>query len=109
MLSLRLAPFAILLEVDLALHKLSILAGPVIDTTALGAAQLDELILRHNEGNYTQSERQSQQKLVLTPQTTDGVPGPKLTTGQGFHQGIDDEPCGKDDNEAYRNIAKHLL
>ena len=50
---MRLAPFAVFLDIDFALHKLSILAGPVIDTTALGAGEFEKLILRHREPLYS--------------------------------------------------------
>jgi hypothetical protein len=45
MFRVRLTPFAVLFELDLALHKLSVLARPVVDAVALRAREFDELIL----------------------------------------------------------------
>ena len=46
-------PLAVLLQLDLALHELLVLARPVVDTLALLAGELDELFLGHNAANYS--------------------------------------------------------
>ena len=60
MLRMGLAPFAILLEIDLALDELAVLARPIIDAAALAARELEKLILRHNARHYTQNHPESQ-------------------------------------------------
>ena len=42
-----LAPFAILLELDLLDHELAVFARPIVGPLADGAAELDELVLGH--------------------------------------------------------------
>ena len=44
-LRVRLAPTAILLELDFARDKLPVLAGPVVGAIALAACESEELIL----------------------------------------------------------------
>jgi len=44
---LRPAPFAPLLELYLALHKLFIFAGPIVNAFAFGAGKFDESLLGH--------------------------------------------------------------
>jgi hypothetical protein len=58
-LGLLLAEFAELLELDLALDKLAILARPVVDVLALLARKFDELILGHGE-DYTRKHESAQ-------------------------------------------------
>jgi hypothetical protein len=41
------APLAVLFELYFAHDKLPVLARPIVDTAALAARELDELILRH--------------------------------------------------------------
>lgn len=41
------APFAKLLELDLAFNKLFVLAGPIVNTLTFGAGELYESVLRH--------------------------------------------------------------
>jgi hypothetical protein len=41
------APLAILFELNLALHQLFILGGPIVDALALIAGELYQAILRH--------------------------------------------------------------
>ena len=45
MLGVRLAPLAILLELDFARDKLPVLAGPVVGAVALAAREPEKLIL----------------------------------------------------------------
>jgi hypothetical protein len=45
MLRLRAAPAAKFLELNLAGHKLTIFATPIVGTTALGAGEFEKLIL----------------------------------------------------------------
>lgn len=51
------APFAKLLELDLALNKLLILAGPIVNTLTFGAGELYEAVLRHIFGLKIQEAR----------------------------------------------------
>lgn len=51
MWGLGLAPLTPLFELDLALHKLLILAAPVVYALALRADELYELFLRHGAQN----------------------------------------------------------
>jgi len=44
-LGVRLAPFAVLLELDFARDKLPVFAGPVIRAVALAACESEKLIL----------------------------------------------------------------
>lgn len=44
---MRLAPAAILLKLNLPLHRLAVLAAPVIYPLALLAGQFNKLVLRH--------------------------------------------------------------
>ena len=44
-LRVRLAPFAVLLELDFARDKLPVLAGPVVGAVALAACESEKLIL----------------------------------------------------------------
>lgn len=44
-LGVRLAPFAIFLELDLAHDKLPVLTGPVVSAVALAACESEKLIL----------------------------------------------------------------
>ncbi len=46
------APFAVLLELDLASDKLAILAGPIVDAVAFGAGEFEKLILGHIARHY---------------------------------------------------------
>ncbi len=41
------APFAVLFELDLAHDQFLVLAGPIVDTLALAAGELDKSILGH--------------------------------------------------------------
>jgi hypothetical protein len=47
MLGMSLAPLAVLLDIDFALHELAVLAGPIIDAAAFGAGEFEKLVLRH--------------------------------------------------------------
>jgi hypothetical protein len=51
---MSLAPFAVFLDIDLTFDKLAVLAGPIIDATALRAGEFEKLILRHSECHYIQ-------------------------------------------------------
>ena len=42
---MQFAPFAVLLDIDLALHELAVLARPIVDAAALRAREFKELIL----------------------------------------------------------------
>ena len=53
-LRMSLAPFAVFLDIDLTFDKLAVLAGPIIDATALRAGEFEKLILRHSECHYIQ-------------------------------------------------------
>ena len=41
MLGMQLAPFAVLLEVDLPLDELAVLSGPIVDAAAFAAGELE--------------------------------------------------------------------
>jgi hypothetical protein len=58
---MSLAPLAVFLDIDLALDELAVLAGPIIDATALRAGEFEKLILRHSESHYIEryASRQS--------------------------------------------------
>ena len=45
MLSLSTAPLTVFLEINLAFDELTILTRPVVDTSTLGAPELNELVL----------------------------------------------------------------
>lgn len=49
MLLLGLAPFAVLLELDLSCDELLVLAAPVVYALAASACELDEFVLGHSE------------------------------------------------------------
>jgi hypothetical protein len=53
-LGVSLAPLTILLDIDLALDELAVLAGPIIDAPTLRAGEFEKLILRHSESHYNQ-------------------------------------------------------
>jgi hypothetical protein len=91
-LGVCLAPFAVLFDIDLSLDEFAVLAGPVIDTAALGAGELEKLILRHSERNYTQEQltSQSQSNLLSFANLTPGWS--RLSTHECTHQGVDDKP-----------------
>ncbi len=42
---MQLAPFAVLLDIDFALHELAVLARPIIDAAAACAGEFEKLIL----------------------------------------------------------------
>ena len=44
---MSLAPLTVLLDIDFALDKFAVFAGPIIDTTALRAGEFEKLVLRH--------------------------------------------------------------
>lgn len=59
MLSVSLAPFAVLLEFNFALHQLPVLARPIINTAALLASDLYQLILGHSSALYRSGVQES--------------------------------------------------
>jgi hypothetical protein len=59
MLSMQLAPFAVLLDIDLALDKLAVLAGPIVNAAAAGAGEFEKLVLRHREQLYSKWSAES--------------------------------------------------
>lgn len=54
------APLAPLFELDLALHQLLVLGGPIVDALAFIAGELYQTVLRHNAKHYTPAEASAQ-------------------------------------------------
>lgn len=96
------APFAVLLELYFALHKLAVLARPVVDASTLGAGQFEKLIL----GHMGETIRQIGLSCNFL---TDGIPRQDRSANQRTHNNIDYEPAHKDNDEPYRYVHKCLL